>query len=247
MTEPEKHPERRPEERPEPIDKDLLCLRCGDRHLASEFAIAELPVCLGCVERATAPWDRVAIFPPREVLFLRLRFMGTWCAGAFVLFAIIVGGAMLAFASPPEAILVGLLSGLGAGLLTLVGVSLVGFSKIQHLGNERWKEIVRDELGLQPLPKDGPVSMGFALALTRRPRLTNLKLPMEIGLLLKSRSGLLFVNADGSRIAAIPIETIRSGGPEAVAAQMLALPAAGRHACVRARVRLGLGLGLGLG
>ena len=48
-------------------------------------------------------------------------------------------------------------------------------------------------------------------------------------------------------VHAVTIETIRSGGPEAVAAQMLALPAAGRHACVRARVRLGLGLGLGLG
>ena len=34
-----------------------------------------------------------------------------------------------------------------------------------------------------------------------------------------------------AEVHAITIETIRTGGPEAVAAQMLALPAAGRHAC----------------
>ena len=41
-----------------------------------------------------------------------------------------------------------------------------------------------------------------------------------------------------AEVHAITIETIRTGGPEAVAAQMLALPAAGRHACSMCTARV---------
>lgn len=184
----------------QPPSKDQSpCVRCGDFYHPEDFALADIPYCRDCIERTPDNEARIALFPPKKVMFMRIRY--ALLIPALIGLVTAVLGSALLFAARPRTEMA-LLGFLGGGILGFLSTTLImlpfRFSRIQHMGHDIWKDILVEQFGLLESHKVLDFEAHLALYCTRKPGWTDLKLPMEIGLLLSSRDGFVFLGGHGS-------------------------------------------------
>ena len=185
-----------------------VCLRCGN---FLEAAALGIPLCASCLEGAPPPKDQVFTYPPRSIVWKRIR--------PFTLLGFVLGfaGAFVAFQRRltlyPRAtslVLVAIFGALLVGALTSVIGELTGivflYLALPLNPMKEWRRILLEKLGL---PKDGPFSL--VLFARRNVKVTDVRMPLEIGLLAVSEGGLVFLGERGTRFSLARTEITKTG------------------------------------
>jgi len=183
-------------------DAPLVCLRCGN--FVPGAAVPDVPLCESCLESKPSGKDNVFTYPPRALTWLWIRpfTLLAFAAGAALMVAVFRG----APARPgwPIVVLVAvLIGGLVAVLGELFGLVLF-YTVLPGSALRAWRRHILERSGL--------ASANFRLVLLARRliRITDLRMPIEIGVLAEAASGLVFLGERGTRFA-FAKERLREG------------------------------------
>jgi hypothetical protein len=179
-----------------------VCLRCGSFVLEAEAPVPGIALCAGCLVAAPPARDPIFSYPPRSITWRRIRpFTVTGFVLGCVFGFVTVSEVLARSAHAPPGILLAvllvvlLLGGCFAVLGELAGlVCLFVAAPFQPMA--LWKRLLAAKLGL-------PESGAFELVIfaRRHVKVTDLRMPIEIGLLAVSPGGLVFLGERGTRFA----------------------------------------------
>lgn len=189
------------------------CVRCGDFLEPARVVVEGVPLCSACLDPKAVAGDVFAVFPPGRVVAQRLGY-----ACSYFVVGILIGVALgLAIAASlgargSDLILGAFLGGVGGLVLAEIAFFIRGFSRQHHLGHAFWKKKLEEQFKLEQAP---PGTFALVIYSPRFVRLTNLKIPIEVGLLAEGEKGVVFVGSRGARIA------VRNADVAAVAVERL--------------------------
>jgi hypothetical protein len=175
------------------------CLRCGDFVASASASPTTVPLCVPCLSSERITPDRVWVRPPAAILLRQARpaIVVALVAGLLGLLAPVVGLFPTSNPALGLRILLGVVLGLLCALIAGIVTFLVLYWPRMHVGHGDWKRALLGSLGFQHAPDDERVALVWRAY--RKPRLTDLRLPLEPGLLFEVEGGLAFFGAEGSR------------------------------------------------
>jgi hypothetical protein len=199
------------------------CIIC-ERPLTQEnVAIPGMPVCKQCMQGHPQAGNSIAIFPPPRVLGRRLMVILPGMVIGLVVgcIASLLILALLIFTDTAQSrtavvqmfvILAGVCACLGSILFTLLW-EIIFFSRLQHAGNTEWKSHIIKKLNLESTVQRTQATPHLVVCCWQRPRLLDVALPMQIGILLETVQGFIFYGTQGMR-AILPFTGIATVGIE---------------------------------
>jgi len=104
-------------------------------------------------------------------------------------------------------------SGLLGAFLFQVLWTIILYSRLQHAGVDEWRSHLIKALNLEGPAQCADTRPSLVLWCGRRPRLRDVTLPMQVGILFELPQGLVFCGAQGTR-AVIPFSGVTAVGTE---------------------------------